>query len=243
MSAARGDGEAPDAMRQPTGRGLDALLLEITEGDANAADDLLLSIQDPAAESVAPEDEPDEEELEDLPVTDDEQEYGMEDAVDPVSVDEPPARRDPPDATNGRPPAAAVAPEPAARAKDITDQPPWGFYLVCLSLLIALAAFIVSVYHYSQAKDVVTVMGVLTGIIGALVGAYFGIRGATYAQLVARDQTQAAAEPSREPEHHRDAERHDRDGQHRDGHRADGHHDGDRHDPRRARAGRSGRDD
>jgi hypothetical protein len=240
MSDERRDGEAPDPMRQPTGRGLDALLLEITEGDANAADDLLLSIQDPAAESVAPEDEPDEEELEDSPVTDDEQEYGMEDAVDPVSVDEPPVRRDPPEAGNGQLPAASVAPEPPPRPKDISEQPPWGFYLVTFSLGVALVAFIFSVNHYSQAKDVVTVMGVLTGIIGALVGAYFGIRGATYAQLVARDQAQAA-EPRGRPERHRDDTRHDRDGHHPDGHRADGHHDGDRHDPRRARAGR--RDD
>jgi hypothetical protein len=97
----------------------------------------------------------------------------------------------------------------AGRGKDVSEQPAYGFWLVVIALSIVGGGFAVSVIVYDQPKDVATVMGVLTGIVGALVGAYFGVRGATYASLVAREQTDGT-------ERHGDDERHG--DEHRTGH-------------------------
>jgi hypothetical protein len=45
--------------------------------------------------------------------------------------------------------------------------------------------FVVSVIKYKSAADVTTAMGAVTGVVAALVGAYFGIRGATLNQTAA----------------------------------------------------------
>ncbi len=49
-------------------------------------------------------------------------------------------------------------------------------------LAAIVAVFVVAVLHYKNAADVTTAIGAVSGVIAALVGAYFGIRGAILAQ-------------------------------------------------------------
>lgn len=77
---------------------------------------------------------------------------------------------------------------PPVRNNDGADQPPppqtaWGAWVVIAGLLAITAIFVVAVLHYKKASDVATAVGAASGVIGALVGAYFGIRGATLAQV------------------------------------------------------------
>lgn len=50
-------------------------------------------------------------------------------------------------------------------------------------MVVLLAAFGMALIQWNDVKDVTAAMGPITGIIAALVGAYFGIRGAPYAAL------------------------------------------------------------
>jgi hypothetical protein len=60
-------------------------------------------------------------------------------------------------------------------------------YVVVVGLAAVVAVAIPAIFHYKSAADVVTVLAPVTGVIGALVGAYFGIRGATLAQQQANE--------------------------------------------------------
>jgi hypothetical protein len=72
---------------------------------------------------------------------------------------------------------AVAAQEPAAKS-----EPPWGAIVVMAGLTAIVAVFVVAVLHYKAASDVATAVGAVSGVIAALVGAYFGIRGAILAQ-------------------------------------------------------------
>ncbi len=61
-------------------------------------------------------------------------------------------------------------------------QTAWGAWVVIAAFVAILGAFALAVTKYREAGDVATAMGSITGVIGALVGAYFGIRGTTLAQ-------------------------------------------------------------
>ena len=61
-------------------------------------------------------------------------------------------------------------------------EPPWGAIVVITGLGAIVAVFVVAVLHYKNAADVTTAIGAVSGVIAALVGAYFGIRGAILAQ-------------------------------------------------------------
>src|SRR5947209_20241212 len=75
---------------------------------------------------------------------------------------------------SGEPPPP---PEPARK-----PEPPWGAIVVVTGLVAIVAVFVVAVLHYKNAADVTTAVGAVSGVIAALVGAYFGIRGAILAQ-------------------------------------------------------------
>jgi hypothetical protein len=75
-------------------------------------------------------------------------------------------------------------------------------------LVAIVGIFALAVSEYNKASDVATAVGSVSGVIAALVGAYFGIRGTTVAQaqamemmashLTARPQaTSAKASPAR----------------------------------------------
>jgi hypothetical protein len=54
--------------------------------------------------------------------------------------------------------------------------------VVIAGLFAIVVVFVVAVLEFSKAADVATAIGSVSGVIAALVGAYFGIRGATLAQ-------------------------------------------------------------
>ena len=64
---------------------------------------------------------------------------------------------------------------------------PYGMYVVLAGLLAVTTVALAAIFHYSTATQVVTALGPVTGIIGTLVGAYFGLRGSSLAQQKAAD--------------------------------------------------------
>jgi hypothetical protein len=77
---------------------------------------------------------------------------------------------------------AAAPPTVAAAAAPVKPEPSWGAWVVIAGLVSVVAIFVVAVLHYKTAAEVTTAVGAVSGVIAALVGAYFGIRGATLAQ-------------------------------------------------------------
>jgi uncharacterized membrane protein YdcZ (DUF606 family) len=70
-------------------------------------------------------------------------------------------------------------------------EPAWGAWVVIAGLVAVVAIFVVAVLQYKTAAEVVTAVGAVSGVIAALVGAYFGIRGATLAQTKAEASSAA----------------------------------------------------
>jgi hypothetical protein len=62
------------------------------------------------------------------------------------------------------------------------DEPAWGALIVLAGLIALVLVFIPALLHYKQASEVATATAGVSGVIAALVGAYFGVRGATLAQ-------------------------------------------------------------
>ncbi len=83
-----------------------------------------------------------------------------------------PKSTSPPQEGGGPPPPPTV----------VKPEPPWGAIVVITGLFAIVVVFVVAVLHYSKAADVTTAVGAVSGVIAALVGAYFGIRGAILAQ-------------------------------------------------------------
>jgi hypothetical protein len=76
-------------------------------------------------------------------------------------------------------PVDSVRP-PAVKAEK--PEPSWGAWVVIAGLVAVVVIFVVAVLRYNTAAEVTTAVGAVSGVIAALVGAYFGIRGATLAQ-------------------------------------------------------------
>ncbi len=72
------------------------------------------------------------------------------------------------------------------------DQPPYGVYVIVAGLVAVTTVALAAIVRYDNAADVVTVLGGVTGVIAALVGAYFGMRGATLAQQKAKEAGESA---------------------------------------------------
>ena len=56
-------------------------------------------------------------------------------------------------------------------------EPAWGAWVVIAGLVAVVAIFVVATLHYKTAAEVTTAVGAVSGVIAALVGAYFGIGG------------------------------------------------------------------
>jgi hypothetical protein len=96
-------------------------------------------------------------------------------------------------------PAAGAAAAKAARAKTapenakavyaatILKEAPWGAVVIIVGLLTIIAIFLTAILHYKQASEVATATSSVSGVIAALVGAYFGIRGSSLAQEKAQE--------------------------------------------------------
>jgi membrane associated rhomboid family serine protease len=70
----------------------------------------------------------------------------------------------------------------------MSNQTPWGAVVVIVGLIAIVAVSITAMFHYKQANDVATATVGVSGVIAALVGAYFGIRGSSLAQANARER-------------------------------------------------------
>jgi hypothetical protein len=66
--------------------------------------------------------------------------------------------------------------------------PAWGAIIVIVGLIAIVAIFVVSALTFDEAADVATATSGVTGVIAALVGAYFGVRGATLMSKQAGEQ-------------------------------------------------------
>lgn len=88
-------------------------------------------------------------------------------------------------------PAVSVTVTPAKEDPPVKPEPSWGAWVVIAGLVAVVAIFVVAVLHYKTAAEVTTAVGAVSGVIAALVGAYFGIRGATLAQTKVESSTAA----------------------------------------------------
>ena len=52
----------------------------------------------------------------------------------------------------------------------------YGFWVVVIGLFIVGIIFVVSILKWSTAADVATAVGSLTGVVGTIIGAFFGIQ-------------------------------------------------------------------
>jgi hypothetical protein len=55
-------------------------------------------------------------------------------------------------------------------------------YVVLAGIVAVTAVTVVAVFRYDDAAMIVTALGPVVGVIGTLVGAYFGLRGSSLAQ-------------------------------------------------------------
>jgi hypothetical protein len=62
------------------------------------------------------------------------------------------------------------------------QQPAYAARVVIAGLVAIVIVFGVATARFHKAADIATAVGAVSGVIAALVGAYFGIRGATLAQ-------------------------------------------------------------
>jgi hypothetical protein len=76
----------------------------------------------------------------------------------------------------------ATSPEPS-----FLKDAPWGAIVVISGLIAIVIIFVFAIEHYKQASDVATATAGVSGVIAALVGAYFGIRGSSLAQEKAQN--------------------------------------------------------
>jgi hypothetical protein len=70
--------------------------------------------------------------------------------------------------------------EPTSKAgeKKTDDSAKWryGVVVVLAGLFVILVAFVVAVGQYDKASDVSTALAPITGVVGTIVGAYFGVQ-------------------------------------------------------------------
>ncbi|HEY7632392.1 MAG TPA: hypothetical protein VH817_16925 [Thermoleophilaceae bacterium] len=71
-------------------------------------------------------------------------------------------------------------------------------WVLIAGLAAVVAVATVAMLHYKGAQDAVTVLGPVIGVIGTMVGGYFGIRGASLAQQKA-NEAHAAANKAKKP--------------------------------------------
>src|ERR1700683_269568 len=72
------------------------------------------------------------------------------------------------------PGAPAPTPAAAAPATPVKPEPAYGAWVVIAGLAAIVVVFGIAVLRYSTAAEVTTAVGAVSGVIAALVGAYFG---------------------------------------------------------------------
>ncbi len=71
-------------------------------------------------------------------------------------------------------PSTPASPQPEGSG----DEGKWkyGLVVVLAGLVVILFAFVVALQEYQKAADVSTALAPVTGVVGTLVGAYFGVQ-------------------------------------------------------------------
>jgi hypothetical protein len=80
------------------------------------------------------------------------------------------------------PTTASPPPESEGGNEGGKREPPYAAYVVIAGLIAIVAVFMVASTKYGKASDVATATAGVSGVIAALVGAYFGIRGSSLTQ-------------------------------------------------------------
>jgi len=88
---------------------------------------------------------------------------------------------------------AGASPTGTTAGSSSRSQPAYGARVVIAGLTAIVIIFGVAVLRFNKAADVATAVGSVSGIVATLVGAYFGIRGATVAQAQAHEMMGAEA--------------------------------------------------
>ena len=73
-----------------------------------------------------------------------------------------------------------------------TDEKPYGFWIIIAGFVVVVIVFIVSVHKWGEAKDVTAAVGSITGIVGTLAGAYFGVHAGAAGKAKVEQQRDAA---------------------------------------------------
>jgi ammonia channel protein AmtB len=68
----------------------------------------------------------------------------------------------------------------------------WGAIVVIAGLAVVASVFFGALAHYTDSKDVVAVVGAVTGVVGTIVTAFFGIRATANAGSDATQKVAAA---------------------------------------------------
>src|SRR5579863_1080955 len=81
----------------------------------------------------------------------------------------------------------------------VKGQAAWGAWIIISGLLTITAIFGLALLRFDTAADVATAVGSVSGVIAALVGAYFGIRGASLGQAQAMQMMMSIANSTTNP--------------------------------------------
>lgn len=71
-----------------------------------------------------------------------------------------------------------------------------GFYVVVVGLLVVLAIYVVAVLRWDSASDVAAVVGSAGGLVGTVIGAFFGVQVGSAGRDRAERQRNVAQERS-----------------------------------------------
>jgi len=70
----------------------------------------------------------------------------------------------------------------------------YGFFVVVIGFAVVLAALIFSALHYADVKDATAAVGSITGVVGTLAGAFFGVHAGAAGKEKAEAERQQAQE-------------------------------------------------
>jgi hypothetical protein len=68
----------------------------------------------------------------------------------------------------------------------------YGFWIIIAGFLVVLLVFVVAVLKWPEAKDVTAAVGAVTGTVGTLAGAYFGVHAGAAGKEKVEQQRDAA---------------------------------------------------
>jgi hypothetical protein len=73
-----------------------------------------------------------------------------------------------------------------------STKPPYGFLVIISGFAVVLVVFFISLKHWTDVKDVTAAVGAVTGTVGSLAGAFFGVHAGAAGKEKAEQQRDAA---------------------------------------------------